>query len=187
MNVTVTCPTGCAGALPPVSFNKCAPDTRVSEITHLLIGKNDAAALADATSPTEWAGRLDDTATVGDKIRKMIVRGNKPATTKTEQTLTLDRKVITNREHVINFIVDEVNDENYDFARTTQCGIISFKVWYVNNNTKDLFGGAEGIDAVIFMEAVYDEGTGVLQKFVGTVKWNSMQDPPRELNPIAGF
>lgn len=186
MNLTVTCPTDCSGALPVVSFSKCAPDARISEITHLLVGKGDAAAFTDWTDATEWAARLSQSV-IGDKIRTLTVRANKPATTKTEQTMTNNRKVVTNRHHVINFTVDEMNDSNYDFFRTTQCGIILFRIWYINNNTKDIYGGNPGIYAALFGEPVYDEGTGVLQKFVGTLEWDSMQDPPRAVNPIAGL
>lgn len=186
MNLTVACPTGCAGALPQVSFDKCVPDIRLAEFTHLLLGKGDAAAFADWTSAPEWAGRLSQT-DAGDKIRILTIRGNKPATTKTEQTLTRNRKVVTNRHHVVNITIDEVNDDNYDLARTTQCGIILFRAWLVNNDTKDIFGGNPGILGTLFLEPIYDEGTGVLVKFVGTFEWDAMQDPQRATNPIAGL
>lgn len=186
MTDTVTCPSGCSSALPAVSFNKCAPDVRISEITHILAGKGDAAAFTDWTSGTEWGTRLDQSAS-GDKIRVLTVRASKPATTKTEQTATLNRKVVSNRHHVINILIDEMTDANYDFFRTTQCGEILFRMWFINNNTKDLYGGNAGIYATIFGEPIYDEGTGVLQKFVGTIEWDSAQDPPRVLNPITGL
>lgn len=186
MSQEVACPAGCAGALPSVLFDKCAPDARISEITRLLVGAGNAAPFVDPTSAAEWAGRLSQAA-VGDKIRVLTVRANKPASTKTTQTMTDKRIIVTNRHHVINFTVDEMGDLNYDFFRTTQCGIILFRVWYVNNNLKDLFGGQPGIYASLFGEPIYDEGTGVLQKFVGTLEWDSMQDPPRIVNPIAGL
>lgn len=184
---SIVCPTGCSDALPPVLFDKCAPETRLSEYIAVAVGLGSAAPFADWSSPTEWATRLDQAATTGDKIRLMTIRGNKPAPTETKQTLTGNRTRTTARHHVINFMIDEVNDTNYDFVRTLECGGLQFRVWPITDDGKEIQGGNDGILVSINASFIYDEGVGVLQKIQGTMEWDNLQSPARTVNPIAGF
>lgn len=153
----------------------------------MAVARADTTPFTDFGSALEWANRLSQTDVAVDKIRLLTIRGNKPATTKTNIVLTNNRTVITNRRHILNFVVDEVNDDNYDFFRMTQCGIIQFRIWPITDDGKELQGGDAGILATVFAEAIYDEGTGAIQRIVGTAEWDAQQDPQRVANPIAGF
>lgn len=183
----VVCPVNCETALPSFSYDKCARDTRLAEITHLFMGRPDRTAFDDWTDPAEWATNLAQTGATADLIRTLFVRGNKPATTKETTVLTGNVEVVTRRTHVINFVIDDVNDVAYDFIRTFQCGAIRSRIWFSSNATKELAGGENGILATVWAEAVYAEGTNTVQQFVGTVTWDDLQDPPRITNPIAGL
>lgn len=188
MDTTVVCPEGCDSALPVVSYSKCNPKWKKSEITAIAMGKADTAAFNDFGSAAEWAARASQTNTGANAIRLHTVRGNKPASTKTTIVLTGNRTITTNRHHVINFLVDEVTDENFDFFRTTQCGGgIQMRIWYVNNDGDDLHGGNPGVLATVFAEEILDEGTGAIVKIVGTIEWDAAQDPAFTANPIAGY
>ncbi len=187
MDQTVPCTGVCDSELPEVNFSFCDPDFRLSELIAMAVGKSDAADFADFGSAVEWAGRISQ-ADPGDKIRLLTIRGNKPATTKTTVTLTRKRTRTTNRRHIVNIVIDEVNDENYDFVRTTQCnGGLQVKAWFINDGGNDLIGGNPGISGALFLEPIYDEGDNAIVRFAGTFEWDGEQDPPRTANPIAGF
>lgn len=187
MNELVTCPAGCDAALPPVEFSLCAPNWRKGEIIAMAFGRADTTAFTDYGAAGEWADRVSPSASDIGSIRILTVRANKPASNKTTLTLTGNRTVTTERNHTINITIDEVNDVNYDFARMTQCGIVQMRAWYISNGGADLYGGNSGILGTLFLEPIFDEGTGTILRFVGTFTWTRSQDPPRVTNPIAGF
>lgn len=183
----IVCPTDCGTTLPPVKFDLCAPEIRLSEIQNVAVGNANAAPFTLVTDPTEWATRLDQSATTGDKIRMLTGIGSIPAPADTVQTISKNRTRITRRVRTLTLVIDEMNNENYDFVRTIECGGQSFRIWPITDDGKELLGGNDGILASATAVVTYDTGEGAIQKATITFTWNSLQSPPRALNPIAGF
>lgn len=179
-----TCPTNCTSALPPVSFDICAPEINLSEIQYIYIGKANTPSFADWDAPTEWATRLSQTSVTGDDyIRTLTVIGDKPAPGKTEKDISAGRKAVTSKTHVINFTIDETNAINHELVRTLECGG-KFKIWYETQGGL-LFGGADGIDADVFLDMVLARGREENAVYTGTVTWKKKFTEERAVSPIA--
>lgn len=172
----------CNYVLPAVSSSDdCAGDTFASEIEELYIAKADAIAFADWTDPAEWATRLSQTLQVGNEIRKIIVIGDKPAAQSNILNVSKKRKKKVDASHVLNFDIDDLTQDNYDFARDMQKGY-QVRAWYKNRGG-NMFGGNEGVLAYLEINPVLGRGDEI-EKLVGSLSWNSVQDPERVTSPI---
>lgn len=179
----VTCPTDCTSALPVVNFNDCAPEVNLSEIEKIFIGKSNATAFDDWTSPTEWATRLSqDDEISDDSIRELVVVGDKPAASTNEITISNGRRISTSKTHTVNFDIDETNDENYEFMRLVECSG-QYKIWYKTKGGK-LYGGNDGIQANVILNDVLTRGENEIELFQGTITWNDKHHPERVVSPI---
>lgn len=184
-----TCPDSCGDvSLPAVDIQECVDSIEVelSEITDIYLVATDSSGDA-VVVPTDWTSEADWTAvldqSLDNKIRHLIVSGDKPATEDTEATFSKFRTKVTNRGHTVNADVDDVSDLNYEFMRTLQCGA-TVRMWFATYGGK-LYGGATGIKADVKANYALERGqeSRALIQFVFT--WDHLQDPPRIANPLA--
>lgn len=175
------CPEDCGDNSAQVEFDECAPEVHEGQIAKIY-RTNVGNPLVDWTDPLEWAARLDDTAASADAILTFHVIGDKPAPTSTPIDISLGRKALGKKEHVINYAVDETNDTNHEFLRTNECGGNAL-FWYETLEGL-LFGGTEGIEATMFMDMVIPESDTELITFSGTIEWKAKFTEERIVSPI---
>lgn len=185
-----TCPTACGVVtVPAVDIADCVDSIQeeLSEITDVYVVGVDAngdplAAPADweVAGVGGWADELDQA--VADKIRHLIVSGDKPDTENTDITFSKFRIKTVNRRHTLSFDVDDVSDLNYTFMLSMQCGA-TVRLWYATYGGK-LYGGPTGILADIRANYALERGqdSRALIKFIAT--WDRKFDPPRIDNPL---
>lgn len=180
-----TCPTDCSAALPAVNFDICNPETHLSEIVRIFVGKANSAPFATPAVATEWATRVKEgTATGNDYLRPLTVIGDKPAPTSVIKDISNGRKQTIRKDHVINFTIDEVNETNHEFLRSVECGG-QFRIWY---ETADglMFGGTDGILGSMDLNMVLARGQEENMVFNGTFSWKSKFTEERFVSPIFG-
>lgn len=188
--MSISCPIGCSVAPPPVEANYCNPDVTNAQVTKLYITALDAVAFSDITDPAEWATRLSNTSLDPDAIRTLNVVGDKPAATATEVELGADKMATINKTHVLNLIVRETGDTNYNLLKTIECGA-NFKIAYALG--KYLFSGDDGtgntnndlIEVNIKMNDQASNNYSDPYEFAITVTWKDKFHPFRQTNPIA--
>jgi hypothetical protein len=190
---TSTCPTDCAAdELPVISYLDCAPEQKLSELAYMYVALLGAADFADASLLDEWSARISNTATppegsetpVKDLIRMIPIIGDMPAPNVTNTDISGARNVITKADRTVNFDIDEVTDENYQFVRKTECGYMKAKIWFETRGGV-LLGGNSGINAKIVAHPVYARGSAEIEKYTGTVTWEDKISPDRCPSPIA--
>ena len=177
-----TCPTGCDSYLIDVDFDYCDPNIEFGEIDHIYVMAQTGSNLLDWTSLPVWNARkaLDPTADT-DAIIDLVVMGDLPPAETDEIEISLGRKIQSPSSFTINFDIDDVSDDNYDFMRWLECNTI-FKVWYSANEV--LFGGNTGIEVNLTAKYQIERGQKSLQKIVGTAKWENKFSPERTTNPM---
>ena len=178
-----TCPTGCDSYLIDVDFDYCNPDIEFGEIDHIYVMAQTGSNLNNWENLAEWNTRkaLDPTSDV-DAIIDLHVMADQPPKEQEEIEISLGRKIYTPSTFTINYDIDDVSDDNYEFMRWLECNTV-FTVWYSANET--LFGGNTGIDVNMTGSYQVERGQKSLQKIVGTVKWESEFSPERTTNPMA--
>lgn len=182
----ITCPDGCEDNLAPVLFNDCAPFTLNGQIEELFI-TNIGYPLTDWTDANEWATRLSNSSTNPDAIRRLTVIGDMPAAESSIKIISGNRRLSGNKVHTINFRVDEVNDTNYDWFRTTECNG-NYLIWIKDSNGY-LFGGgvvsgSDGTEAFLQVDYVIPESRDELEIIQGIVTWDSKLSMDRIVSPI---
>jgi hypothetical protein len=178
-----TCPTSCAGSLPAVDFDDCAPELHWGEVSKLYIAAVTAADFTNVELLAEWTTRLSETLTGADTIRELTVLGDLPAPEQTEQAISGDRTAVGFKTFTLPFDIDETNDINYNFLLTYECNM-KVKVWY---ETADgmLYGGNEGIEATLRMDQIIPRERTEIVKFTGSLKWKNEHSPLRCESPMA--
>lgn len=179
----ITCQEGCGLALPPTKFNICSPEGQFGQISELYI-TNIGYPLTDENSIDEWNGRMNMSDDNPAKIWRILVIGDKPASESTEQEMSYGRIVYGPENHQLNIRIDEVNQENYDFARAFDCNK-RVKIWY-KTFSGDAYGGPQGIDVSMKFKHVIPEGQQDLQTLVSNPKWKSKVQPCRFIHPLHG-
>jgi len=181
--VLPTCPTDCAGSLPIVAFDECAPEVHYGEVAKLYVAKADAADFTNVELLAEWTARLSETDTGADKIRELTIIGDLPIPEQTEQTISGDRTVVGFKQFVLNVRIDETNDTNYNFLLQYECNV-KIKAWF---ETADgvLYGGNEGIEGTLRLNNMIPEARTDVASFQGTLKWKNQFSPLRCASPMA--
>lgn len=179
----IVCEEGCGIALPPTKFNICNPEGAFGQISELFI-TNIGYPLVDENDINEWLARMSLPANDPAKIWRILVIGDKPASESTEIEMSYGRLAYGTENHSLNIRVDEVNQENYDFARGFDCNK-RVKIWYKAYNG-DAYGGPKGIDVSMKFKHVIPEGTTDLQTLVSTPKWKAKIAPCRFIHPLQG-
>lgn len=175
--VNPSCPTGCSSILPVVNFDLCDPNVSFGEIETIYMGAGDAAAFTDWTDLSEWTARIDNLDTVDpDKLREFHVMADLPAATADEIVISKGRKVYSPATHTINVDIDDLTQENYEFARTTSCNV-QFRVWFFTKSY--MYGGNDGILANVTLRPVIERGQKSINKLSGTITWEAQFSPER--------
>lgn len=176
-----TCPTDCGDNLSEVLFDECAPEINEGQVAKIYL-TNKGNPLTDWTDAAEWSSRLDNTAPNPDSIITLHVIGDKPVPTSTQIDISLGRKVIGKKEHVLNFRVDETNETNHEWLRQNECGG-QYLMWY-ETLPGLLFGGNEGIEVSIVLDMVIPEADTELITFNGSATWKAKFTEERIVSPI---
>jgi hypothetical protein len=181
--IDITCPTGCSVELPEVEFDLCNPDVHYGQISDIFI-TNVGNPLVDETSPSEWAARLALPNSNPSKILDLFVIGSKPAAEGTDVEISKGRTVTGNKNHTVNFRIDEVSDKNYNMMRQFECGKTVLG-WYKTYEGK-LYGGNKGIVMSIKMNHAIPENASELETIEGTLTWKAKHHPCRTDYPLQG-
>jgi len=179
-----TCPTGCDDFLLDVDFDFCDPQVSFGEIDKIFVMARSGGNLLDWESASEWATRLalDPTADL-DAIIQIDVSGDQPPAEADEVIISRNRRVQTPKTFTVNFDVDDISDDNYQFMRWLECNTI-VKIWYTANDK--MFGSNAGIDNVtLMMDNQIERGQKTVHKLVGNAKWEAQYSPNRITNPLA--
>lgn len=181
---TPVCPSDCATALPVVSFSDCAPDINLSEIRRIFLAKTIAEEFTDWDEPTEWISRVSEDDTVSDDtIRPFTVIADKPAGDQNIYEASDGRDIPISKTNTINFTIDDVSDDNYNFLREgIECGG-QFLMWFETMGGK-LFGGNTGIRASISADSILNRGREEVELIEGVITWRSKHSPERTDSPI---
>lgn len=180
---TPTCSATCDFTLPVVSFNDCAPTVVYSEIRRVFLAKKAAAPFSNWLAPTEWLTRLSQSSTTGnDYIRPLTVIGDKPAGAPVVKDISNGRRVTIGKDHTLNFTIDDVTQQNYDFMRALECGG-EFKMWYETEGGF-MYGGNEGITVRVVADDVLARGRDEIEVINGTLTWRAKFSPERGISPI---
>lgn len=179
----IVCQEGCDIALPATKFNICTPEGSFGQISELFI-TNIGYPLVDENSAAEWLARMALPGNDPAKIFRILVIGDKPASESNEVEMSYGRVINGTENHSLNVRVDEVNQENYDFARAFDCNK-RVKMWYKTYNG-DAYGGPNGVDVSIKFKHVIPEGTSDLQTLVANPKWKAKIQPCRFIHPLQG-
>lgn len=180
-----TCSASCDADLPVTNFSDCNPEALFSEIQRVFIAKSSAAPFTNWAAAAEWTTRLSQTSVVGnDYIRPLTVIGDKPAAASVSKDISNGRKVVIGKDHTINFTVDDVSQENYEFMRALECGG-QFRIWYETAGGK-MYGGNEGILINVDANLVDNRGREETETINGVITWRAKFHPERTDSPIFG-
>lgn len=180
-------PEGCENFAPALTqFDECNPVHVFGPFTRLLVGQvgltadpSTTAGLAAATTEiTERLGLPDSDPTALRLLSPL--RGNMPAATAT--TIAIDGiqyPVPTQRN--LPFTISQLNDKNYEFARTTQVGR---KGRYWPLNSEYMYGGKDGIDGSLTLFNIVPDAEDGLHTATGNLSYLSKFDPKRTPAPI---
>jgi len=178
-----TCTLDCNATLPVVKFNRCAPNVVFSEIRRIFIAKLNAAPFANWKAAGEWIARMSETNVVGnDYIRALTVIGDKPAATSVVKEVSNGRRVTIGKDHTLNWTIDDVTDENYEFMRALECGG-EYRFWYETEGGY-MFGGNEGFTSRVDANDVLNRGRDEIETINGVLSWRSKFHPERAISPI---
>lgn len=176
------CGSKCSETLAAVKFSDTCPEINLSEIKRIFLTKPTAAAFKDYTTAAEWTTRLNQTGDAEGVIRSLTVIGDKPAASPITKDVSNNRKFVVGKDHTINFTVDDVTAENYEFMRTTECGG-KFRVWYETSGGF-IYGGNEGLLVNVQMEDVLGRGVDEIETLTGIITWRAKISPERAVSPI---
>lgn len=182
MSLVLTCPQGCAFQLPSFEQDLCTPNVSFGEITHFYVAAGDAPPFTDVTDLAEWTARLSDDSTDADAIRTLFVIADLSAATAEEIAISVNRKVYSPADHVINLEVDDITDSVYEFARATSCNL-QYRVWVATPS--HIYGGNEGTLGMLNLRPVIERGAKSVNKLVGTFQWSSKFSFERHDSPFA--
>lgn len=176
------CPTDCSTALNQVVFDDCAPNINASEIKRVFVAKGNSSPFENWTTATEWTTRMAQSGTTANAIRTLTVIGDKPAPSSVSKDISNRRKFVVGKDHTMNFTVDDVSDENYEFMRSTECGG-KYRIWYETHGGY-LYGGNEGVKCSIVMDDVLNRGLDEIETLNGVATWRAKFSPERTKSPI---
>lgn len=188
---TITCPDDCAGALPPVNFDFCAPQWQLSEINAIYIAKENAAPFEDVEDAAEWTARLSQTLTTlsaggltaDDLIRPLTVTAGQPAPTPVTKDLPNGQKANLGKDRTITGQIMDASPENHAMIQRLECGG-KYRIWYGTTGGL-LFGGNSGIIVDADANMVLSQTKDDLLVYNVTMTWRARQTEEFVQSPIA--
>jgi hypothetical protein len=177
------CSASCNSTIAKVKFSHCAPEVVFSEIRRMFLAKDNAASFANWQNATEWLNRVDnDNVTGDDYIRVFTVIADKPAPSSVRKDISNGRKITIGKDHVLNFTIDDVSQENYDWMRSTECGG-RYKLWYETSGGF-MYGGNDGIPVDLDVNDILNRGTEEIETLAGIAAWRNKFSPERVASAI---
>lgn len=147
------------------------------------MAKRTAAPFTDWTQAAEWIARISETSTAGDDyIRALTVIGDKPVPTSVLKDISNGRKIVIGKDHIINFTIDDISDDNYEFMRELECGG-EFRFWYETEGGR-MFGGNEGVVARVRLDSQLNRGREEIAALVGVIEYRRKFTEERTVSPI---
>ena len=171
-----TCPTNCGSVLPESSFDECNPNVSFGEIEAIFFQAASADEMVDWENLAEWTQLLALATSDGNAMRKFDVIADMPMPAADESIISKGRKVYSPATRTLNVDIDDVSDENYEFARTTGCNL-QFIVRFATPSY--MYGGNAGILAMVKFEPVIERGQKSINKLTGTITWDAQFAPER--------
>lgn len=176
----------CTTTLPAVRADYCTKGTakgRIDTVYFTRVGD----ALADWTDATEWNTRLDNSTAApssGDyPIRYLNGIGSLTQPDQNTVDISLDRVHYSDPNFTINFAVDDVGADNYDFAQSivsTNGGI--FACWFTGGGY--MYGGTAGTQMSMNIYPDIPEDNTDIMRLRMTLTWEGGL-PDRITNPLA--
>lgn len=180
---TPTCSTTCEGDLPAVLFDNCNPIVEFSEIRRVFIAKRNAASFLNWTEAAEWIARINRNTTSGDDyIREFRVIGDKPVPAGVSKQISNGRTMTIGKDHTLNFLIDDISDENYEFMRGTECGG-QYKIWYETEGGR-MYGGNDGIIYDLKMDSQLNRGRDEIGAIIAVATRRGKFTEERTISPI---
>lgn len=207
MSYDCSCAVDCtdACALPIVTFSEGCPEFKSDGIVKLLVACSDQPFTTLFPDPFETDQLILDTFTDGLKnelitrvqnttdvsvdptvMRELIICGDKPAP---EEIIRPGDccydDVVVARTHTLNFDVEDLTIQNYEFLRDLQkCVSVKLKVWFVTKSG-EIYGGQDGINASVSQAInVIGRGEETKQLYQYTLTWKALCDPERHPYPF---
>lgn len=193
---TFTPPSDCSTVnLGTIAQDTCFPKQKLSELTYMFLGRGDAISFVDVLDAEEWADRLSQSSTppVGssvaakDLIRKIAIIGDLPAPALQEKDISGGRKHSPYKDFTVNFEIDDVDAEEYEFFRNSQYGIVYVKAW-LKTKGGELLGGNAGLnggtEVRMIAWPIFGKGPDEIVKIVGTLTWRGQVAPDRCVSPV---
>ena len=176
----IVCPDGCDVELPELKMEECNPDVDFSEVNKIYFTNVDFP-LTNWHEVTEWNGRLSNDSVAINAIRYMHVAGDKPPAESNETKISLCRTFYSEKDHTLNFDIDETSPMNNEAMRELECGG-ELMVWYATENY--LYGGNWGVRATVVINDNITRGCTELNTIQGQFKWQSRHHPEKIVNPL---
>lgn len=187
-----TCPADCSvQEAPSFTINNCVDSIELflSEISTIyFVGVSDSDCTQPTTKPEDWESAANWTSVLSNtdagKIRFLNVVGDIPEPEQEIVVMSGGREKSGLKTFLLNYDIDEFNDDNYTAHRMLECGFTGF-FWYGTKGGK-LFGGPKGIKATVVKSFVpHERGDNTYQKIIGQIKWRSKCSPEMITSPIA--
>lgn len=177
------CATGCAGSLPPVSFDDCAPLVKTGQIEFIYLTPVGNP-LSSWDVVTEWSARLDNAAVAADAIIALRVIGDRPVPSANVIEISGKRKVRGNKDFVLNFRIDDASIENHEMVRQLECGANFLMVGYKTCEGIDMYGHPDGIPVYVSVDLTIPEDDADIVTYPGTIEWSAKFTEERIVSPI---
>lgn len=185
------CPVDCEDmSLPEVSFSDCieAFQEELSQISEVIISEEDPDnpgqplyKPTDMADPADWISMISND---GNGARRLIGLGSLPAPEKQRRDISKRRTKKGASAYMLNFVVDEVTQANYDFTRNLACGKKVF-LWYVTNGGF-VYGSENGIKAEVYdADPIWDADVNSYVRLEFNFRWEAHCPPERNPYPLA--
>lgn len=181
-NLNPACPENCDSLLPENTYNICKQNIASGEIGRIYLANGNAECFTDWTALPEWLARISEDSLDPDAIRQFRGIGDFPAGSNDEVVISLGQKYYGEKTFVVNFDIEDVSDENYNFLRVLECQN-TVKMWFEAGGF--LFGGNCGIDVNINANYVIERGQKSLHHIMLVISWDYNYHPERTASPIA--
>jgi len=163
----------------------CSPTVEFARIDSIRFRLGDAP-FADFGDNAEWAARLSDSApdTATEKyIRTIYGIGDYPESSTDKIEFSLDRVLYSEKQHTINFEIDNICQAHLDLLRfTEEHPSFQYRVWFTG--AKSVHGGNEGVLASFVMKKVISANRKELVKIKMEISFKGLTPLTKPLPEI---
>lgn len=166
--------------MPVVKADLCDPGIHYGEISMLMFTRLGDG-LTDWTDDTEWATRINNTATGSTalpssptvaKIRQLFGIGSLAKPARSEIKLPRGTKAYTTPKYTFTFNVTDTDDENMAFVSALPVGGQVFSGWF--GTEERLFGGNDGIEMTLIADPNIPDNTDDIMRIEITLTFEGV-------------